>query len=96
MDTEKPVLGAAMVAVLTAVIMRLTPRTFDRKRFAVPVSLSVGWALAFADAMATTPGVSLQIMLYQSLLKGLGLMLGAGGAYAALKNYMPNGAENDT
>lgn len=92
MDEGKPVIGIAMVMIATEFIMRLTPQGFDKKRFAVPISVVVAVVLVAVDALIYSEGLWYKT-LWLSILRGFVIAMGSGGAYSALKNYKPENKE---
>jgi len=77
-----PVIGIGIVMVITEVIMALTPKTFDKKRFAVPISVLVAVMLSVSDGVIRgNSGV------WDSVLSGFIIAMASGGAYSTMKNY---------
>lgn len=85
---EKPVIGIALVMMITELIMRLTPSSFDKRRFAVPISVLVAVLMCIADTFIYGSGLWYR-MLWEAGLKGFIIAMASGGAYSALKNYKP-------
>lgn len=90
--TGEPVLGMGMVMIVTEVVMRLTPVGFDKKRFAVPVSVAVAIALVTIDAFVNGSGVWYKT-LWDSIQQGFVIAMGSGGAYSALRTYKVGGTQ---
>ena len=83
---ERTAIGIGIVMIITEMIMRLTPANFDKKRFAVPISILVALVLSVADALIYNTG-STHELIWSGIIKGFVIAMGSGGAYSALKNY---------
>lgn len=83
---EKPVVGIALVMMVTELIMRLTPERFDKRRYAIPISILVAVLMCIADTFIYGSGLW-YVMLWEAGLKGFIIAMASGGAYSALKNY---------
>jgi len=86
MNTEKPIMGIALVVMVTEIIMRFTGDSFDKKRFAPPVAVIVGIVLSVGDSFIYGAGVW-YVMLWEAVIRGIGVGVGAVGAHATWKNY---------
>lgn len=89
-STEKPVIGIAIVMLVTEVVMQLTPKGFDKKRFAVPISMLIAVIMSIVDTFIYSSGMWYKL-LWEAGLKGFVMAMGAGGAYSAMRNSIGNG-----
>ena len=83
---ERTAIGIGIVMIVTEMIMRFTPKTFDKKRFAVPISILVALVLSVTDALIYDTG-STHELIWRGMIKAFVIAMGSGGAYSALKNY---------
>ena len=90
MDAEKPIMGIALVLMVTEVIMQLTRDSFDKKRFAPPVAVLVGIILSVIDGFVYGAGLW-YVVAWEAVIRGIGVGVGAIGAHSTWKNYKKKG-----
>jgi len=79
-------ISAPVVAFIIEIIMRFTPKSFDRRRFALPMAAVVAMALSITEALANS-----HIPIWQAIVRGLLVGMASAGVYDVYNNYGKNG-----
>ena len=86
-----PIVDVAMIALAVEALNSFTSDRYSKKRYAVPISVMVGFIMVSIDQLLHTElsGIlhGIQI-LWGSLKQGFEMGMAAGGAHAAFRNYM--------
>ena len=85
-DTIGTAVSAPVVAFIIEIIMRFTPKSFDRRRFALPMTAIVAIGLSVVEALSKS-----HISIWLAVVRGLTVGMASAGVYDVYNNYGKNG-----
>ena len=79
-----------VVAFVVEIILRLTPASFDRKRFALPIAAIISLGLSILEAVTYS-----HLAIWAAIVRGLTVAMASAGAYEVLNNYSNKEVDTD-
>ena len=89
LNEGKTIVGIPIVGYLTGIVMRFPSDRFDKQRFAPVVALVIAVALSVTENYSVS-----HIGIFAAILRGVGIAVGAAGAYEIKRNYSKSTANN--